>query len=45
MIGGLESHEHRRADVELAGIEQGDGLLDDPLFLQALDPPPAGRFG
>src|SRR6185437_3885307 len=44
VIGGLQSHEYGRADVELAGVQQRDDSLDHALILQALNAAPAGRL-
>src|SRR5205807_10139231 len=45
VIGGLERHEYRRADVQRACIEQRHRLFDDAVLLELLDTAPAGGLG
>lgn len=41
----LDVDEHGDAETQALVVEQGDLALDQPFFLHAIDPPPAGRLG
>jgi hypothetical protein len=42
--GQLDVDEHRHVQPELLGVEEGDLALDQPVFLHAVDAPPARRL-